>query len=141
MNGGSSLNILYVDAFDRLQIPRSALTPSDAPFHGVILIGVLCRSDRSHSHHVRRPKQLQDRETHLQGGGLRWVLQCHTWETMLSKVHGCPELCLPQAQGSEGPRASSSQWMATFRTHTKCKLLGGIVHTTWYHISTNDQPI
>ena len=37
MDGGSSFNIFYVDAFDRLRISRSALGPFDAPFHGVIL--------------------------------------------------------------------------------------------------------
>ena len=36
MDGGSSFNIFYVDAFDRLRISRSALCPFDAPFHGVI---------------------------------------------------------------------------------------------------------
>ena len=36
MDGGSGLNILYVEAFDAMGIPRSRLRPSKAPFHGVV---------------------------------------------------------------------------------------------------------
>ena len=37
MDGGSSLNILYVDTLDAMSIPRSELHPAGSPFHGVIL--------------------------------------------------------------------------------------------------------
>lgn len=37
MDGGSSLNIMYVETFDGLGIARSALRPSLASFHGIIL--------------------------------------------------------------------------------------------------------
>jgi len=36
MDGGSGLNILYVETLDALGIPRSRLRPSTAPFHGVV---------------------------------------------------------------------------------------------------------
>lgn len=36
MDGGSRINILYKDAFDKLKIRELELRPSDAPFHGVI---------------------------------------------------------------------------------------------------------
>ena len=36
MDGGSGLNILYVDTFDAMRIPRSELRPVSSPFHGVI---------------------------------------------------------------------------------------------------------
>src|SRR5579883_3181966 len=35
MDGGSGLNILYVETLDSMTIPRSRLRPSSAPFHGV----------------------------------------------------------------------------------------------------------
>ena len=37
MDGGSGLNILYVDTLDAMHIPRSELHPVSSPFHGVIL--------------------------------------------------------------------------------------------------------
>ena len=36
MDGGSGLNILYVDTLDAMRIPRSELRPASSPFHGVI---------------------------------------------------------------------------------------------------------
>ena len=36
MDGGSSLNILYVGTLNTMRIPRSELRPADSPFHGVI---------------------------------------------------------------------------------------------------------
>ena len=37
MDGGSGLNILYVDTLDDMRIPRSELHLVSTPFHGVIL--------------------------------------------------------------------------------------------------------
>ena len=37
MDGGSGLNILYIDTLDAMRIPRSELHPAGSPFHGVIL--------------------------------------------------------------------------------------------------------
>jgi hypothetical protein len=36
IDGGSALNILFAKTLDEMQIPRSELKPSSAPFHGVI---------------------------------------------------------------------------------------------------------
>ena len=36
MDGGSGLNILYVDTLDAMRIPWSELRPTGSPFHGVI---------------------------------------------------------------------------------------------------------
>jgi hypothetical protein len=36
MDGGSGINVLYASTLDEMGIPRSALRPSMAPFHGVI---------------------------------------------------------------------------------------------------------
>ena len=36
MDGGSGLNILYVDTLDAMHIPRSELRQVSSPFHGVI---------------------------------------------------------------------------------------------------------
>ena len=36
MDGGSGLNILYVDTLDAMHIPRSELCPMSSPFNGVI---------------------------------------------------------------------------------------------------------
>ena len=36
MDGGSGLNILYVDTLDAMCIPWSELRPVSSPFHGVI---------------------------------------------------------------------------------------------------------
>ena len=37
MDGGSSLNILYVNTLDAMRIPRLELRPTSSPFYGVIL--------------------------------------------------------------------------------------------------------
>ena len=37
MDGGSGLNILYVDTLDAMRIPRSELHPVGSPFHGMSL--------------------------------------------------------------------------------------------------------
>ena len=37
MDGGSGLNIVYIDTLDAMHIPRSKLHPAGSPFHGVIL--------------------------------------------------------------------------------------------------------
>ena len=37
MDGGSGLNILYVDTLDAMRIPRSELRQVSSLFHGVIL--------------------------------------------------------------------------------------------------------
>jgi hypothetical protein len=36
MDGGSGLNILYVDTLDAMGIDRSRLRPSGAPFHSIV---------------------------------------------------------------------------------------------------------
>ena len=36
MDGGSGLNILYVDTLDAMRIPLSELRPVGSPFHGMI---------------------------------------------------------------------------------------------------------
>jgi hypothetical protein len=36
MDGGSVINMLYASTLDEMGIPRSALRPSMAPFHGVV---------------------------------------------------------------------------------------------------------
>lgn len=36
IDGGSALNILFTKTLDEMQIPRSELKPSTAPFNGVI---------------------------------------------------------------------------------------------------------
>ena len=36
MDGGSGLNILYIDTLDAMRIPRSEFRPTGSPFHGVI---------------------------------------------------------------------------------------------------------
>ncbi|XP_066375349.1 uncharacterized protein [Miscanthus floridulus] len=40
MDGGSGLNILYVDTLDAMRIPRSELRSMSSPFHGVINLPV-----------------------------------------------------------------------------------------------------
>ena len=37
VDGGSSLNILFLKTYDQMGFPRSELEPGSAPFHGVIL--------------------------------------------------------------------------------------------------------
>ena len=36
MDGGSGLNILYIDTLNAMRIPRSKLRLAGSPFHGVI---------------------------------------------------------------------------------------------------------
>ena len=42
MDGGSGLNILYVDTLDAMSIPRSELCPVSSPFHSMILGAQAC---------------------------------------------------------------------------------------------------
>ena len=42
MDGGSGLNILYVDTLDAMRIPRSELRLAGSPFHEVILGAQAC---------------------------------------------------------------------------------------------------
>jgi hypothetical protein len=51
MDGGSDLNIMYVETFDDMGIERFALHPSSALFHDIIL-GLPARVDHA-AHHVR----------------------------------------------------------------------------------------
>jgi hypothetical protein len=37
IHGGSSLNILFLNTFDQMELSRSALHLSQAPFHGIVL--------------------------------------------------------------------------------------------------------
>jgi hypothetical protein len=37
MDGGSGINVLYASTLDEMGIPRSALRPLTAPFHGSYL--------------------------------------------------------------------------------------------------------
>jgi hypothetical protein len=37
IDGGSLLNILFLRTFDQMGLPRMALRPSRAPFHGIVL--------------------------------------------------------------------------------------------------------
>ena len=37
MDGGSGLNILYVDTLNAMRVPQLELHPMSSPFHGVIL--------------------------------------------------------------------------------------------------------
>jgi hypothetical protein len=37
MDGGSGINILYKDAFEKLNIETRKLLPLHSPFHGIIL--------------------------------------------------------------------------------------------------------
>jgi hypothetical protein len=37
MDGGSGLNILYVETLDRMRIPRTELRPNTTPFDGAVL--------------------------------------------------------------------------------------------------------
>ena len=36
MDGASGLNLLYAETYDAMGLPRAAIRPSSAPFHGVI---------------------------------------------------------------------------------------------------------
>jgi hypothetical protein len=36
MGGGSSLNILFLKTYDQMDLSRSALGPSQTPFHGIV---------------------------------------------------------------------------------------------------------
>jgi hypothetical protein len=46
IDGGSSLNILFLKTFDHMWLSRSLLRPSQAPFHGIVLDAVVTPSAR-----------------------------------------------------------------------------------------------
>ena len=91
MDGGSGLNILYVDTLDTMRIPRSELRPASSPFHGVIL-GVqayaLGQIDLPITFGNRA--NFRSEVIHLRSGGLSRVLPRHLGAAMLRQIHGNP---------------------------------------------------
>jgi hypothetical protein len=68
MDGGSRINVLYASMLNEMGIPRSALRPSKAPFHGVVPgIKAPPRTDRS-AHHIQGRVVLSHRNPHLRSG-------------------------------------------------------------------------
>jgi hypothetical protein len=98
LDGGSSLNIMYIKTFEGLGIARSTLWPSTAPFHGVI---------PSHQAYplvrITLPATFGDpsilhRTTTVWSGGLPGVLTRHTWKALLRQIHGHAKLHLSKAK-------------------------------------------
>jgi len=98
MDGGSGINILYKDAFDKLNMDIRKLHALQSPFHGIVPrrrvmpLGTINLSD------IQQCGTLPKGDTLLRSCQLPGTLQCHIWEAMLCQVHGDPELRLPQAE-------------------------------------------
>jgi hypothetical protein len=97
MDGGSSLNIIYVETLGLLRINLSLIRAGAAPFHGIIpgkRVQPTTRSARLLWDSLQLPKG----NPHLRGGRVPRNLPRSTGEAMLRQVHGRPQLHLPQAQ-------------------------------------------
>ena len=89
MDGGSGLNILYVDTLDAIRIPWIELRLVNSPFHGVI---------PGTQAYPLGQIDLTITFGDLRGGRLSWVLPHHLGAAMLRQVHGGPQLHLPEAK-------------------------------------------
>jgi hypothetical protein len=58
MDGGSGLNIMYVETFNGLGITRSVLWSSSAPFHGIVPGHETYPLGDRFARHIWRPFQL-----------------------------------------------------------------------------------
>jgi hypothetical protein len=88
MDGGSSLNIIYAETLELLEIDLSTIRAGAAPFHGIIpgkCVMPLGQLDLQRNPHVR-------------GGRVPRNLPRGAGETVLRQVHGRPQLHLPQSQ-------------------------------------------
>jgi hypothetical protein len=101
MDGGSDLDIMYVETLDGLAITRSALHPSSAPVprHHPRPPGLPAWMNLF-ARHIQRHLQLPHRTTIVRGGGLFGVLQRHSWEAVLHQVHGHPQLHVLEVEDS-----------------------------------------
>jgi hypothetical protein len=109
MDGGSGINVLYASTLDDMGIPRSALRPSTAPFHGVVR-GASPRADRS-ARYIRGRAELPHRNPHLRSGGVLEDVPCDPREAGIREVYGraqlyVPEIENPQIEGYHHSRAN-----------------------------------
>jgi hypothetical protein len=68
INGGSSLNILFLKTIDQMGLSRSLLCPQLGPFHGIVpgIAATPCRSDHS-SHNLQNSGKFPHQEFTVQG--------------------------------------------------------------------------
>jgi hypothetical protein len=90
MDGGSGINVLYASTLDEMGIPRSALRPSMAPFHGVVP-GIealpLGQIDLPVMFGDVRCAKLSHRNPHLRSGGVLGDVPCDPREADICEVY------------------------------------------------------
>jgi hypothetical protein len=99
MDGGSSLNIMYVETLGAIGIDRSRIRPSVAPFHSIVpgkQAIPLGQIDLPVT--FRDPTNYKTETLTFRGGRVSRVLPRHIGATVLHEVHGRPQLYLYEAQ-------------------------------------------
>jgi hypothetical protein len=98
IDGGSSLNLLFVSTLKKMGLDISKiLTPSMAPFYGIVL-GNTATSIDSVTLPVTFGKKLPYRVHQVRGGKLRVLIPCHPRQTCFGQIHGRTPLHLPAPQ-------------------------------------------
>ena len=101
MDGGSGLNILYVDTLDAMRIPPSELRLAGSPFHGVIPGAQAYPLGQ-----IDLPVTFDNRANFRS-------------EVMLRQVHGNPQLHLPQAEDARTKRRHNREQRLLARLHVR----------------------
>jgi hypothetical protein len=78
VDGDSSLNILFLKMFDQMGLPRSALHPGQAPFHGIVPGAVATPVSQ-----ITLPITFRTREN-FRTKNLQFEVAISTWHTTLS---------------------------------------------------------
>jgi hypothetical protein len=96
MDGGSSLNIIYVETLELLEVDRSTIWAGAAPFRGIVpgkRVLPLGQLDL-----LRNSLQLPKGNPHFRGSRVPRDLSRGVGKTVLRQVHGRPQLHVSQAQ-------------------------------------------
>jgi hypothetical protein len=117
MDGARRINMLYASTLDEMGIPRSALRPATAPFHGVV--PGWRRSPRAirSAHHVRGRAELPHRNPHLRSGEVLRDVPCDPRQADIREVYDRAQSYVPETEDfrTEGDHHSRANVSAHIR--------------------------
>jgi hypothetical protein len=112
MDGGSCLDIMYIETFDYLGIAHSAMCHSSARFDGIIL-GYQAYPLRQITLPVTfgDPANFHNKRQQFEVVDFPSMLQHHPRETVLCQVHGHTQLNIPKAEDAMAERHHHSHYV------------------------------